>query len=121
MKVRRILPRFATLFAAWLAISMMTGCTTTMSFGTMPRIDKLESLKGGASSAREVVVALGEPRGRGLARFGAELPEQQVWFYEYMQSDGRKVQLKMLLVFMDKDTYMGHMWFSSGQLMGATQ
>lgn len=87
----------------------------------MPKVDRVPSLKVGAASAGEVVSALGEPRGRGRARFAADLPEQQVWFYEYMQTDGRKVQLKMLLVFLEKDTYVGHLWFSSGQLVGATK
>lgn len=121
MNVWRIMLRCASVFLVCLGLAMATGCSTTMSFGSMPRVDRLQSLKVGASSAGEVVGALGEPRGRGQARFAVDLPQQQVWFYEYMQSDGRKVQLKMLLVFMDKDTYAGHMWFSSGQLLGATQ
>lgn len=119
VKVWRVLPRLATLFAAFLGILVMSACSTTMNFGSMPRIDRLQTLTIGASNAGEVVRALGEPRGHGQSKFGPDLPEQQIWQYEYVQSDGRKVQLKMLLVFMDKDTYVGHMWFSSGQLVGA--
>lgn len=103
------------------ALVVASGCATTISFGSMPRVDRLQVLKVGASSAGEVVAALGEPRGRGQSKFEADFPETQVWLYEYMQSDGRKAKLKMLLVFMHNDLYVGHMWFSSGQLVGATQ
>lgn len=121
LKIWRVLLRLATLFAACLGILVMTACSTTMSFGSIPQIERLQTLTIGASNAGDVVRALGEPRGHGQMRFEPGRPEQQIWLYEYMRSDGRKVQLKMLLVFMDKDTYVGHMWFSSGQLVGATQ
>ncbi|MEW6688768.1 MAG: hypothetical protein AB1452_06705 [Pseudomonadota bacterium] len=91
-----------------------------MTFGSMPQVERLQSLKLGGSRAGDVLGVLGEPRGRGQAGF-AGLPQQEVWFYEYMQSDGRKVQMKMLLVFMDQDLYAGHLWFSSGQLYGVTK
>lgn len=120
-QVWRILARLVTPFAVGAGLLMLSACSTTMSFGSMPRIDSLQTLTIGTSKADEVVRALGEPRGHGQAKFGPDLPEQQVWQYEYMQSDGSKVQLKMLLVFMNEDTYYGHMWFSSGQLMGATK
>ena len=107
--------------AACLAITGLAGCAPTMTFGSLPRVENVPSLKVGASTTGEVRNALGEPRGRGRARFSVDLPEQDVWFYEYMQSDGQKVQLKMLLVFVDKDVYAGHMWFSSGQLVGVTK
>ena len=29
--------------------------------------------------------------------------------------------MKVLLVFMEKDLYVGHLWFSSGLLLGATK
>lgn len=119
--VRSISRRSAGMIAICCGLLLLSGCATTMSFGSMPRIDQLKSLKIGASSANDVLLALGEPRGRGDAMFGPGLPKQQVWFYEYTQSDGKKVQLKMLLVFIHKDIYEGEMWFSSGQLLGATQ
>src|SRR5262245_26594756 len=113
--------RCVCVFAACLGTAALAGCAPTMTFGSLPKVDNVPSLKVGASTAGDVRGALGEPRGRGRARFAADLPEQDVWFYEYMQSDGQKVQLKMLLVFVDKDVYAGHMWFSSGQLVGATK
>lgn len=98
-----------------------SGCTTTMSFGAPPRTDRLDALRVGASSAEEVARALGEPRGRGGAQFTPDSPAGQVWFYEYVQSDGKKARFKMLLVFMDRDRYMGHMWFSAAHLVEVTQ
>lgn len=119
--VGSILRRLVGVFALCCGLSLTSGCSTTMAFGSLPRIDRLESLKIGTSGAGEVLLALGEPRGRGQAKLGPNVPEQQIWFYEYTKSDGKKVQLKMLLVFMDKDVYAGHMWFSSRQLLGVTQ
>ena len=107
--------------AVCFAIVALAGCAPAMTFGSLPKVENVPSLKVGASTASEVRNALGEPRGRGRARFAPDLPEQDIWFYEYTQIDGRKVQLKMLLVFVDKDVYAGHMWFSSGQLVGATK
>lgn len=121
MNLWRTSLRSARVAVTCLGLAMVTACSTTMNFGSPPRVDRLEALRIGTSTAGDVRNALGEPRGRGQARFAADLPEQQTWFYEYMQSDGRKVQLKMLLVFMDRDVYGGHIWFSSGQLLGVTQ
>lgn len=115
------LRRLARAFAVGLAIAATAGCATTITFGSVPRIDRLETLKVGGSNGGDVVRALGEPRGRGQSRFQADFPETQVWFYEYMQTDGQKAQVKMLLVFVHNDLYVGHMWFSSGQLLGVTQ
>jgi outer membrane protein assembly factor BamE (lipoprotein component of BamABCDE complex) len=107
--------------AAACAIASTAACTTTMTFGSVPRVDRLQALKAGASTSREITQVLGEPRGQGGAKFQADFPEASVWFYEYMQSDGQKAQVKMLLVFVHEGLYTGHMWFSSGQLIGVTQ
>jgi len=118
---RRTLLRLAAVAAAGCAIAATAGCATTMAFGSVPRIDRLQALKAGASTSSEITRVLGEPRGRGHSKFQADFPAANVWFYEYMQSDGQKAQVKMLLVFVHEDVYVGHMWFSSGQLIGVTQ
>jgi hypothetical protein len=105
--------------AAMLLIA--SGCASTVSFGSPPRTDRLDTLRVGTSSADEVTRALGEPRGRGGVQFTPDSPAGQVWFYEYIQSEGKKARMKMLLVFMDKDRYMGHMWFAAAQLVEVTQ
>ena len=113
--------RLAAGLMAGCAIGATAGCATTISFGSVPRIDRLQALKAGASTGGDIARALGEPRGQGRSKFQADFPETNVWFYEYMQTDGQKAQVKMLLVFVHEDLYVGHMWFSSGQLMGVTQ
>ena len=105
-------------------VSMLSACMPTVRFGVQPKVDKLGTLKVGISSRADVLMALGEPRGRGAARFsdaasakhGVE-PYHTIWFYEYAETDGYNVQLKFLLVFVDQDHYNGHFWFSSAGLM----
>lgn len=120
-EVWRIIAGCVTPFAVAAGLLMLSACSTTISFGSMPRIDSLQTLTIGTSKADEVIRALGEPRGHGRAKFRADLPEQEIWQYEYLRSDGAKAQAKMLLVFMHQGIYYGHMWFSSNQLMGLTK
>lgn len=120
-EVWRILARCATPFAVAAGLLMVSACSTTISFGSMPRIDSLQTLTIGTSKADEVIRALGEPRGHGQAKFRPDLPEQEIWQYEYLRSEGTKAQTKMLLVFIHQGTYYGYMWFSSNQLMGTTK
>ncbi|CAN0628642.1 conserved protein of unknown function [Burkholderia multivorans] len=108
---------FASVTIAALGLALMSGCSTTTTFGTVPPVERLSSLKAGISTQGEVLATLGEPRGRGAVRWAATTPNQPVLFYEYAQSEGKKVRLKILLVFLDHDIYSGYMWFSSGQLL----
>jgi hypothetical protein len=85
----------------------------------MPRVERLSTLKPCTSTQSDVISTLGEPRGHGKVRWSADAPEQPVLFYEYAQTEGKKVRLKILLVFVDSDVYAGYLWFSSGQLMQA--
>lgn len=105
--------------AAMLLIA--SGCTPVMTFGSPPRTDRLDSLRVGVSGTDDVVRALGEPRGHGGAQFTHDSPAGQVWLYEYLQAEGKKARFKMLLVFMHRDRYMGHMWFSAAQLVEVTR
>ncbi len=90
-----------------------------MKAGRPPPTERLSQLKVAVSTAEEVRAALGEPQGRGAAR----LPQtglQDLWLYEYDEAEGTTVHLRMLMVFVDRGTgrYGGHLWFSSGQLLG---
>jgi hypothetical protein len=60
-----------------------------------------------------VLRILGPPRGYGVARLPAMPNPNVLWFYEYLESDGKEADLKMLLVFFDGEMYSGHLWFSS--------
>ncbi len=124
MKSRLCFHRAQYLIFGLLLCGMLSACMPTIKYGVQPKVDKLSTLKVGVSSRADILMALGEPRGRGAARFsdaaslkhGVE-PYHDIWFYEYVESDGENVQLKFLLVFVDKDHYNGHFWFSSSELM----
>jgi hypothetical protein len=109
--------------AACLAGLMVAGCTMpVMKLGKPPLTDRLAELKANESRAKEVLAVLGEPQGRGAVRsegFGL----QDAWLYESGEVDGTKTRMRMLIVFLDKETgvYHGYMWFASGMLIGQTQ
>ena len=96
---------------------LCTGCAK-VKFGRMPDTGLLRSgLTQHVSTKADVLRVLGPPRGYGMARL-ADLEKQSVlWFYEFMESDGLEVDLKMLLVFFVGEKYGGHLWFSSFEKM----
>ena len=99
------------------------GCSTpVMRMGKPPAVDRLSELTVGVSTAKDVVAVLGEPQGRGAARsptFGLK----ESWLYESAEVEGTKARMRMLMVFLDKETgvYQGHMWMASGMLFGQTK
>ena len=84
-------------------------------------MNQLSLLKQGVSVKSDVLAALGEPRGYGAGRFHALPTPREIWFYEYMETDGVRTQLKFLLVFLDADRYDGHLWFASSSLIDVVQ
>jgi hypothetical protein len=124
MKCHSFFYKIPQLILGLLLAGILSACMPTIKFGVPPKVDRLGSLKVGTSTRSDVLMALGEPRGHGAARFSnaASLKHgvasyHDLWFYEYAESDGTNVQLKFLLVFMDQDRYNGHFWFSSSELM----
>jgi hypothetical protein len=99
------------------------GCSTgPMKMGNPPAVDRLPELSAGVSTAKDVIAVLGEPKGKGAARsptFGLK----ETWLFESMEVDGTKARMRMLIVFLDKDTgvYQGYMWMASGMLFGQTK
>lgn len=102
-------------FIAFLVILM--GCAPTVKYGSPPKVSSLESLKAGVSTKADVLLILGEPRGKGALRFPITPTPQEIWFYEYTKSDGSRINLKILLVFFGDEHYDGNLWFSSKQLL----
>jgi hypothetical protein len=96
---------------------LLIGCAPTLKYGSPPKVSSLESLKAGISTKADVLLALGEPRGKGAARFSVIPTPREIWFYEYTESDGSRIDLKLLLVFFDEEHYDGNLWFSSKQLL----
>lgn len=103
--------------AVLMAVVLLSGCATTMRAGTPPRTDRLKGLTVGVSTVQDVLRALGEPRGGGMARSSAVQEPRRILYYEYMEAEGQRVGLKLLLVFIHADRYDGHLWFSSAQLL----
>lgn len=102
------------------AFIILTGCMPAIRYGSPPKIEHLQSLKTGVSSTSDVLLALGEPRGYGTARFSPSLTPRKIWFYEYTEAEGKHMRLKILkilLVYFDQELYDGYLWFSSGQLL----
>ena len=107
--------------AAGMALVLATGCASSSSFGTPPRVAGLTKLAVGQSTATDILLALGEPRGRGAARFPVDPQLRTVWFYEYLQAEGGRTDLSALIVFVREDRYEGYLWFSASQLIGKTE
>ncbi len=40
-----------------------------------------------------------------------------ILYYEYMEAEGLRIGLKLLVVFLREDRYDGHLWFSSAELL----
>jgi len=125
-------------------LGLLAGCAPQLKFGSLPKIDGLESLRVGVSTVSEVREALGNPRGYGALhhtadptpwirnyteasadRIGLKAPldptYRKIWFYDYMESSGNRMGLKFLLVFFLDDRYDGHLWFSAAQLLEVKQ
>ena len=94
-------------------LTLFAGCMT-VKYGSMPNTMALQTqLTQHVSNKADVLRILGPPRGYGMARLPS-LPNPNVlWFYEFIESDGNNVDLKMLLVFFEGEKYSGHLWFSS--------
>jgi hypothetical protein len=96
-------------------VAVLNACT--IRYGSLPRTDKLESLTVGASAKADVLQLLGQPRGYGMARLAVAVKPRSIWSYEYAEAEGKKITMKMLLVFFDEERYDGHLWFGASTLV----
>jgi hypothetical protein len=90
-----------------------TGCSVT--YGEMPKVERLDGLERQRSTKEDVLKTLGAPRGYGMANLGTLPGARPMWFYEYVHGAGSQVDLTILLVFFDGEKYDGYLWFSSSQ------
>ena len=107
--------------ACFALVTFLTGCATSIKYGSPPKVNQIGLLKQGMSVKSDVLAAFGEPRGYGAGRFHLLPTPREIWFYEYLETDGVRTQLKFLLVFFDADRYDGHLWFSSSSLIDVVQ
>ena len=107
------LPQPAWIALICLATAFLAGCIT-VEYGVQPKTDELDGLVVRQSTQADVLLALGQPRGQGGAEFVAQAGRpRDIWFYEYVKSDGKSVRLKILIVFFEAGVYDGYWWFSS--------
>ncbi len=124
-----------SLLALLLSVTLLLGGCMSVTYGVGPRTDRLAQLTPGQSRSSDVLLALGEPRGKGAAHLSPAIPMRNVWFYEFVKSNmglyetlklsmgqtgSGSVDLKMLVVFMHGDVYDGYLWFSSVEKMNAS-
>lgn len=100
-----------------LCLFALCSCATSLRIGSPPKVNQLESLKPGISDLVDVKHALGEPRGYGMARLNVDPLPRTIWFYEYAETAGTRMEFKFLIVFLRQDRYDGHFWFSSASLL----
>jgi len=104
-------------FLSVICFFALVGCAPSMKFGSLPRVEQLTTLTPGVSSVDDVRRALGEPRGYGMARLAVYPLPATIWFYEYTEAAGNRMNLKFLIVFIRQDLYDGHLWFASANLI----
>ncbi len=103
-----------------LLVDPATTSAQTLMMGEAPKVDGLKSLVSGVSTAEEVLAKLGTPRGTGAMRHSPEQPLRTVWFYELVMMKGDQVHLNILLVYLNRNLYDGHLWFSANELVSVS-
>ncbi len=106
--------------AVGLVLLVLTiGCSIPpISDGRPAPTNRLESLETGVSTKIDVRAALGEPRGNGMVHHTTDpATRRSIWYFEYVQAKDDQLGLKILLVFLDGDTYDGHLWFAAKELV----
>lgn len=113
------MPRMARCALGLVLLVLTIGCSLPLiSDGRPAPTNKLESLETGVSTQIDVRAALGEPRGNGMVRHtGDRATQRSIWYYEYVRLKDDQIGLKILLVFLDGDTYDGHLWFAADELV----
>ena len=106
----------------WLGVAVvalglgLSACATGFNIGVPPPTDRLARLTVGTSTPQDVQLALGEPRGSGMARSSALKDARRIWVYEHVRGEAGKSGVTILLIFFREERYDGHLWFSSAQL-----
>jgi len=84
--------------------------------GHRPNIDVLEkSLQPGASTAADVLLALGQPFGKGKTMLPIDGKPRTMWSYYYGEGNLEDARGIYLFVYFVDNRYDGYMWFSSLQ------
>jgi hypothetical protein len=87
----------------------------SVTYGTPLVTEALVDLEIGTSSHADVLIALGQPRGEGTLHINQLAEPREILFYEFLKSDGKNVELELLVVFLHDQNYDGHLWFGSSE------
>jgi hypothetical protein len=94
-----------------------TACAPSIEYGVKPNTQNLARLTVSESGPSEILKALGQPRGKGVARWAGIPGPREIWYYEHVKTDGSHLEQTMLLVFVKDGRYDGHLWFSAAQVV----
>ena len=109
----RVLSQHLTVRLICLAMAVLSGCIS-IEYGVKPEMAALDELVVKQATQADVLLAMGEPRGEGGAEFAEQVGQpRDIWFYEYTKSDGKTVELMILVVFFLDGVYDGYWWFTS--------
>ena len=98
---------------ACLVLLLFLGACVSVKWGTPIPNDALGKLKIGESTHADILLALGQPRGEGVALAREEPVPRELLFYEYLTGDSKTANLEILLVFVANGKYDGHIWFAA--------
>ena len=105
----------STIVSSLILCSVLISACMSVKFGSPLVTDGLDALEIGESTRADVLLALGQPRGNGSVRLSQDPHPRDIVYYELVQSDGKNVELEILLVFMLEGTYDGYLWFASSE------
>jgi hypothetical protein len=104
------------LFVMLCASLLLGGCSINIRAGHRPDVDLLEKkLRLKESTSADVILALGQPFGKGRLMFPIDPKPRTLWSYYYEEADMNDARRLFLFVFFDQDRYDGYMWVSSLQ------
>lgn len=96
--------------------SCLSGCMR-ITYGQLPRVDALNRLVAGETTSAELLMELGEPRGRGVYHFNPDQEPRELWQYEYITAQSSitntNIDLSMLWILIKEDRYDGHLFFDA--------
>lgn len=108
-------------------LASLAGCLPPSVYGVRPDPSQLASLRRGESTTSDLLLALGEPNGRGTARMERGAPRFGVWLYDFtlwrpahagsIESEALSSEsaiegeVRTLLLFVRRGRYEGYLWF----------
>lgn len=115
--ILRVVKRLSVILAGFLMFWFLGACGVfnASHYGSPIRSEHIASLQPGVSTISDILLMLGEPRGRGMARLSSAQPLTTVWVYEQTDSEDTfvgRTRRHLALFFFKDNLYDGHIEFS---------